>query len=136
MILFNKSIVAAFLIAIAASSVRADQPITHHFSIVRPQTPVITGAPVEFEITARLENNKINKKAEDVLLIQTTSARGGRANTTDKETVMKRGVARVTLSFLNVGPNILQVTAKENAALTNSASISVLPQPRSREVRP
>ncbi len=136
MILFKKSIIAGFLMAIAATSARADQPITHHFSIVRPPTAVITGMPVEFEITARLENNKINKKAENVLLVQTTSAQHGQANTTDKETVMKHGVARVSLSFLNVGPNILQVTAKDNATLTNSASVSVLPQPRKREVRP
>ena len=136
MILIKKSIFVATLLAIVAANVRAEQPVTHHFSIVRPPAPVITGVPVDFEITARLEDNKINKKADGTLLIQTTNGQSGTSQTVDKEAVMKHGVARVTLSFLNVGPNILQVTDKANSTLTNSASISVLPQPRKREVRP
>lgn len=128
--------IATALVAIATGSASAEQPATHHFSIVRPPAPVITGMPIEFEITARLENNKINKKADLALLIQTTSGQSGTPQTIDKEATMKRGIARVKIAFLSVGPTILQVTDKGNATLTNSASISVLPQPRRREVRP
>ena len=61
---------------------------------------------------------------------------GARPETITQEARMVRGTARVTMSFQDVGPAILQVTDKSEATLTNSLSISVLPQPRKREVRP
>lgn len=134
--ILRAAVAAALLAAAVGSPALAEEPVTHHFSIVRPASPVIVGTPVEIEITARLENNKLNKKAAHALLIQTTSVQGGQAQVASLEADMKRGAARVTVTFDNLGPAILQVTDRDNAALTNSASFSVLPQPRKRGVRP
>lgn len=132
-----RTALAAVLLAIPASpALAAEAPTTHHFSIVRPASPIIVGTPVDIEVTARLENNKINKKADNTVLIQMTSGRGAAPQTLTQEAKLDRGLARVTVSFQDVGPVILQVTDKENAMLSNSASISVLPQPRQKGVRP
>ena len=125
----------AMILTIATTAAQAVEPVTHHFSIARPSSPVVAGVPAEFEITARLDNNKINKKGDHKLLIQITSAQGAQPKTITREADMKHGVARVSLSFTDVGPTILQVTDKANAHLTNSTTVSVLPQPRKREVR-
>lgn len=119
-----------------ATAVQAVEPVTHHFSIARPSSPVVAGVPAEFEITARLDTNKINKKGDHKLLIQTTSVQGAQPKTITREADMKRGVAHIALTFADVGPTILQVTDKSNPNLTNSTTVSVLPQPRKREVRP
>jgi hypothetical protein len=127
--------VAALLLTAVAPVASAEQPSTHHFFIVRPATPVIAGTPVEIEITARLQNNKINKKGAHNLVIQTTSGQGGHPRTISTELGMKRGQARLTMTFNDAGPAILQVSDKADAALSNSASISVMPVPAKREAR-
>lgn len=128
-----RSLFAAAILAAPMTQASAEEA-THHFSIVRPAQPVVVGQPVEFEITARREDNKRSRIDHDVL-VQITTGLGAKPQTLTQETALDGGQGRATITFGDVGPTIVQVTDKNNPNLMNSISVSVLPQPRKREVR-
>ena len=108
-----------FLFALLFSA--ASHAAVHHFDIETPRSAVL-GQPSPVTVTAKAEDGAA-VRAHNEILIHLTTSKG----TKTIEGKLSRGVARLSITFEDLGFVIVQVTDKNDDRITNSTAVRVLP---------